>query len=242
MHAELTLENSKVQKGLYEQLLEDKQQKVVLLMEERDVLKFEKERLESQLDEMRYELQTVKLENTATNTTNTPVINTTVADNMASSRRKLLKLPVTTAPVHDLKSESCHIAQNGAQHFGERSGDDLLPSVSAVNSEISGGSVFRPVNSQPLFVSSGPWFGTVASQPLSSLFTVTPAPMCFTATSLHPPSLSTAFPIVTTFAGPAPTVTSTVTCISSGIFITALNSVSSTTITGISSVRSQYSV
>ena len=135
LHAELTLENSKVQKGLYEQLLEDKQQQVVLLMEERDVLKFEKERLESQLDEMRYELRAVKLENTATATTNTPV-NTTVVDNMASGRCKLPQLPVTTAPVHDLKSESCHSAQHGVQHLGGRSGDDLLPSVSTVTSEI----------------------------------------------------------------------------------------------------------
>jgi len=38
LHAELTFENSKVQKGLCEQLQEDKQQQVVLLMEERDVL------------------------------------------------------------------------------------------------------------------------------------------------------------------------------------------------------------
>jgi len=82
--------------------------------------------------------------------------------------------------------------------------------------------VLRPVNRQPLSVTSGPLFGTVA---MSSLFTVTSAPVRFTATSLHPPSLSTAFPIVTTCAGPAPTVTSTLTCISTGIFSTALNSV-----------------
>jgi len=81
---------------------------------------------------------------------NTPV-NTTVADNMASGRCILPQLPVTTAPVHDLESESCH----SAQHLEERSGDDLLPSVSAVTSEISGGPKFRPVNSQPLSVSSG---------------------------------------------------------------------------------------
>jgi len=135
LHAELTLENSKVQKGLYEQLLEDKQQQIVLLMEECDVLKLEKKRLESQLEEMRYELRAVKLENTATATTNTPV-NTTVVDNMASGRCKLPQLPVTTAPVHDLKSESCHSAQHGVQHLGGRSGDDLLPSVSTVTSEI----------------------------------------------------------------------------------------------------------
>jgi len=41
---------------LYEQLLEEKWQQVELLMEECDVLKLEKERLESQLDEMHYEL------------------------------------------------------------------------------------------------------------------------------------------------------------------------------------------
>ena len=43
LHVELMLENSKVQKGLYEQLLEDKQQQVVLLMEERDIFELEKE-------------------------------------------------------------------------------------------------------------------------------------------------------------------------------------------------------
>lgn len=60
-------------------MLEEKQQQIALLSIERDELKTKKEWLESQLDQMQYELQAVKLESTATATTTTPIHRTLAA-------------------------------------------------------------------------------------------------------------------------------------------------------------------
>jgi len=108
LHAEVTLKSVQIQRNLYEQLLEEKCQKVDLLTFERDALKYEKERLESQPDEVRYELTALKLEHTVTTATTTPMHTTVTADNVASGRRKLPQLPVTVSPVHDPPHRSEH--------------------------------------------------------------------------------------------------------------------------------------
>ena len=167
---------------MYEQLLEEKHQQVYLLSFEQDTLKFDKGRLESQLEEAHQELKVLKLEHTVTTATTTPM-HTTVAENLTCGRRRLPQLPVT-APVHNLELES----HQGELTSGVRTEDDLLPRVSAVtsgNSEVSRGPLFGPT-SQPLFTDAS-------------------ALMHFSAASLHPTSVSAMFPVVTTCAGSAPT-------------------------------------
>ena len=66
------LKSAQIQRKLYEQLLEEKYQQVNILTSKWDKLKFEKERLESQLNEVCYELRALKLEHTVKTATTTP--------------------------------------------------------------------------------------------------------------------------------------------------------------------------
>jgi len=91
LHAEVSLKSVQIQRNLYDQLLEEKCQQVNLLTFEQDTLKYEKERLESQL---RYELTALKLEFSVTTAITTPVHKTVVTNNVSSGRRKLPQLPV----------------------------------------------------------------------------------------------------------------------------------------------------
>ena len=77
-----------MQRNLHDQLLEEKCQQVDLLNFEQDTFKYEKKRLESQLDEVHYELKALKLEHTVTTATTTPVHITVADDYVASGRRK----------------------------------------------------------------------------------------------------------------------------------------------------------
>ena len=65
------------------------------------LLKYEKERLESQLDVVCYELTALKLEHKVTTAITAPVHTTVAADNVASGRHRLPKPPVTVSPVYD---------------------------------------------------------------------------------------------------------------------------------------------